>query len=232
MPLETLLASFHFRPKIQAGQALDHVAAFLAACGSFQGSPLVPFGEEQEEILRNRNVDAFASNGNTIILEHAGIGARLNDEPWMVQITLGNEWDDASEIQINPTASAASQEAVQSTWEFFDHTLPIFARETHPSLGMANGMKADEGTGELPSPEDLPAAAFPKYFTPWVYLGPSLLDAKRREALGGLDAYRTEALGQGWIVQSVKDYPQKPSATFLSQLKNFPGRSVRYKHIR
>jgi hypothetical protein len=96
-----------------------------------------------------------------------------------------------------------------------------------PAAACMSGRLVDRDEAVLPSEKAL-ADGFPAKMPPFLYIGAPRLTAERREALGRLPAFQSQATGDGWTLVLVESLGERPSEDLLDAIGAVAGHAVRY----
>jgi hypothetical protein len=181
-------------------------------------------------MLEQGDLELFREKGCVLGVKHGPMGRLTGTDVWTMPFhCFPIPEANVTEIVLSPALVESTERSIRAVGEFMFHALPRLVRAMEPDVAMMNGLAGWEAEGELPDGEDLRPGGLPPFFTPWVYLGPGRLTANRRRWLAALPAYRTEQLGEGWIVQAVPDLLTRPAPDFLKELRD--GFGMEYRQV-
>jgi hypothetical protein len=228
MAIESIEGVLFIEGELSPSAFLRGARALVERTEASEQLHVVPLDEEQEQMLKAGDTTLFVDNGRTIFYtsEHM---SREVDPDWLLQLILSNP-EVETNSQINLLAVPSGGGDTESNWSFLTALLPLIVEIYQPALAMCNGMSTDEDIDHLPSSEELKPGVFPPVITPWMYLGAGHLSTSLKKKLLELDVFRSEPLGDGWLLQVVAKYADKPSRDIIKQLKALGQKSSRYTH--
>lgn len=230
MAIESLEAALFFEPAPTDATVLRSTQGLIARLTSMDRIQLIPLDEEQQQIVDSADTARFEEQGRIIFFSN-DIMRREVDPDWMLQLVY-SRFEAPQQAMLNLSPLPSGGENVEPSWLFLTELLPIVVDAYQPSLALCNGMSTDEEIDHLPSFEELTPGELPSVVTPWIYIGPKRLNESLRSKLADLEVARSEPLGQGWLLQVVKKYEDKPARDVIKQLQALTSRRVRYTHTR
>lgn len=230
MAIESLEAALFFEPAITPAATLRAARELVERTSSLEGYQVRPLDDEQEKMLATNDVSTFEENGKIVFFANQAM-VRDVDADWMLHLVLSDlDAPKNSMLSLSPVPSGG--EDAEPNWAFLVKVLPVIVEIYQPTLAMLNGLSTDEDVDHLPSFEELSPGEFPPMVTPWTYIGPARLDAALKKKLAHLEVFRTEPLGQGWLLQVVEKYSDKPSRETINQLGALGSTATQYTHTR
>lgn len=228
MSMDMLKAILYFQPTISPENGLLAIKKAFYSFDNYLESPLT-IAQSDMEILEMGDVMASEDTGYRFSFKHEPMARMLGQRSWNITFRYLNDISpNTSEIRIIPMLGDLSEESNRVVFDFMLYALPRFVQAASPNLALMNGIdeseewKDAENERSLPIADSIQVSSLPPFFTPWVYLGANLLTEQRRFWLKDLRAFKTQPLGEGWLVQSVPDLYTQPSSEFVDQLKRAP----------
>jgi hypothetical protein len=228
MAIESLEAALFFEPAPTVAAILGGARDLVTRTSTIESIRIVPLDEEQQLILDNTDVSKFEENGKILFCSNERMRRECDDD-WMLQLVF-SDFDAPRQAMLNLSPLPSGGDQAEPNWSFLTEVLPIIVEIYRPTLAMCNGMSIDEGIDHLPSFAELSPGEFPPVITPWIYIGPDRLDATLRKRLANLQVARSEPLDEGWLLQVVKNYKDKPPRDVIKQLEALTPTRTKYTH--
>jgi len=226
--IESLEAALFFEPALTPAATLEGAAKLVERTSSIKGYQVVPLDDEQEQMLATNDISLFEENGKIVFFTNQAM-VRDVDPDWMLQLVL-SDLDAPKNSMLSLTPVPSGGEDGEANWAFLVMVLPAIVELYQPTLAMLNALSVDQDVDHLPSHEELAPGEFPRMITPWMYIGPKRLDRDLKRKLTQLQVFRTEPLGEGWLLQVVEKYSDKPSRETISQMRTLSSRGTQYTH--
>jgi len=230
MAIEALEAALFFAPAPETAAVLRAARDLVRHTASSESIRLVPLDEEQSRIIDTTDTAGFEEQGKILFYSN-DLLCREIDPDWMLQLVF-SDLEAPRQAMLNLSPLPSGGVSTEPNWAFLTDLLPIVVDIYRPSLALCNGMSSDEEIDHLPSFEELSPGEFPPVITPWFYLGADRLNASLRKKLANLDVARSEPLGDGWLLQVVEKYENKPSRDVIKQLQAAGPKNTRYTQTR
>jgi len=223
MVSETIAGVSYFQPAHDTSEALTRFKRAVERAEPYHGGVLRP-----AESSRARWEAGDAALGGLGFLRHDGIAAELGMQVWGIHVYFRREPEaDLGKLELKSSILPVSPAGVGASWGLMMNLMPQVVLTVAPDLAMINGSQ-DVAWGSDLRPGELPA-----FFAPWTYIGPARLTDDRRRAFAALPDCRSEALGDGWLVQATDDLYQRPSPAFVRALAAIPNwKTLTYKQSR
>lgn len=211
----------YFQPTRDAIEVLRRFKRTIEQAGPYRGGVLRP---AESSLARWKSEDAALAE-RRLLLYHDQIAAELNMQLWGIDIHFRREPQvDLGKLELMSSILPESPVGVSASWGLMTNLMPQVVPAVAPDLAMINGNE-DVAWGSDLRPGELPA-----FFAPWTYIGPARLTDDRRRTLAALPDCRSEALGEGWLVQATDDLYQSVSPTFVRALAAIPNwKTIEYK---
>lgn len=214
----------YFQPTRDAIEVLTQFKRTVEQAEPYRGGSLRP---AESSLARWQLRDAALAR-QRILLYHDQIAAELGMQLWGIDVHFREEPEvDLGKLELKSSILPDSPVGVGASWGLMTYLMPQVVPVVVPDLAMINGSENVAWGSDL-RPGELPA-----FFAPWTYIGPTRLTDDRRKALAALPDCRSEAFGDGWLVQVGDDLYQRASPTFVRALAAIPNwKTIKYKQSR
>lgn len=155
------------------------------------------------------------------VLQHAGFAARSEDPGWaMALYYLDYEKHPGVVGSVPPWPLERGGRS--EVWPWLTEFLTGLVVAADADLCCVNGRGDGDEEERLPSDAEIDRQ-IPPTVTAWNYLGPRRMTSALRDALRALPAFRSEPLGDGWLLRPVDDYADEPAGDFLEAYARLVG---------
>lgn len=217
--VEALL--FFRRPAIGNASALLRDAANTANSG--QACILLPLTARDQEFLDGVLVEEGEQPIKLALCSKDASTGSL----WILRLSVYS--DVSSPFRELYLASSTVPAETDRNWRLANTAFETLARVMRPCCAFQTLTSVEGRRDHLPSWRQIPEVGPPRIFTPVTYLGSQQLsDGELTKRLGSLPAWRSEAVGEGWILQASRLPWIPPSPEFIQALQAIPPGAIRF----
>lgn len=203
---------------IMNGDVLRRAARALAP---FDGKSFVPRTSRTRAFLDGEGSAA------RITFDHPDFDEAHGCADCGLSLGVGENFHKGLDLVMLTVQLGRGEEQIETSWRASCQLVPPIIDALGPNYAFANGKRVDNERSPVPSPKALDHP-FPNQLTALNYLGAGSLRGIERSALAAVTCYRSEPLGDGWLLQAVRSLEERPPKDFLPDCQAIVGHALRY----